>query len=293
MTAHLIHIGYPKAGSNAVRRWLAAHPEISYVEGGIAGFRDVHELVRESALPPTAAAWRATSSELLASPRAEAGDSGGDYAAAGVGGIRQAQARVCATLQSVFPNAHILIVTRGFRGMARSAFAQFIRSGGDPARFNIGAGALGVWDYGHVVGLYREAFPGRVVVLPYELMRDDAGAFFGELAKAFGVSRMPPPAERANMSPPPQELLWYARLTRLARAMPIGDRGRARLLERYIRGAHEDRLRPLVRLLHRLRPKAAPLPDPAGEAAIDGLRGQAECLRGHPLYAPYSDDYLL
>ena len=46
MTGHLIHIGYAKAGSSFLRSWFAQHPQLAYAEGGIAGFPDVHALVR-------------------------------------------------------------------------------------------------------------------------------------------------------------------------------------------------------------------------------------------------------
>src|SRR5262249_37217403 len=42
MTGHLIHIGYPKTGSNFLRAWFAQHPQLAYADGGIAGFLDAY-----------------------------------------------------------------------------------------------------------------------------------------------------------------------------------------------------------------------------------------------------------
>ena len=46
MTEHLIHIGYPKAGSTLLRQWFEAHPQILYASGGLAGFDSVIDLMR-------------------------------------------------------------------------------------------------------------------------------------------------------------------------------------------------------------------------------------------------------
>jgi hypothetical protein len=35
---HLIHIGYPKAGSTFLQESFASHPELAYRKGAIAGF---------------------------------------------------------------------------------------------------------------------------------------------------------------------------------------------------------------------------------------------------------------
>jgi hypothetical protein len=49
MSRHLVHIGYPKAGSTYLQRWFASHPQLAYREGGIAGFPNVYALARDGA----------------------------------------------------------------------------------------------------------------------------------------------------------------------------------------------------------------------------------------------------
>ena len=73
MTGHLIHIGYPKTGSNFLRRWFAAHPDLAYIEGGIGGFAGVLDIAREGVSPHPDAAYRVTSAEGLATPHANIG----------------------------------------------------------------------------------------------------------------------------------------------------------------------------------------------------------------------------
>ena len=295
MTPHLIHVGYPKTGSNYLRRWFAAHPEIAFAAGGLAGFRDIYQLAGDAALPGEVPLVRVTSSENLAvpGPGPAAGDQppGHDLVAA--------QERACALLQSLFADAHILIVTRGFRTATWSGFSQYVRAGGDPERFALfephrsGPASRGGWDYNQLIGLYRRAFGGRVIVLPYELLRDDPDRFLREIEAPFGLSRFPAPAGRANPSLSPEELCWYPRLTRIVRTLPVGERLRGLALRAYLPAMMNRRLHPLVRLLQRIRPLAPLTIDSIPPEAIDRFRGRAESLRGNPLYADYAEDYLL
>lgn len=295
MTGHLVHIGYPKTGSNFLRRWFSAHPELAFVEGGIAGCRDVYEFVREIAAPTTGIRFRVTSSEVFAIPHAHAGDPGADIHGGGPIDVSVSQARACEELRGLFPNAHILIVTRGFESMMRSGLSQFVRVGGDPARLSaelIGNMAtVSPWHYDRLAGLYRKAFPGRVLLLPYELLRDNPQAFVGEVERSLGLAHWPPPPGRDNVALGAAEMRWYPMLSRVVRGLPVGERLRAAIFRRYVRLARANRLRALIRLLDAV---ARPSDPPKIDAnLVEAFRGSAESLRGHPLYAPYAEDYLL
>ena len=203
---HLIHIGYPKSASNALRRWFAGHPQLAFADGAIAGLRDVYQLARDGAAARPGILYRVTSSEGLAIPHPDFGRAGADYARVEEGDLARDQAAACAMLRDLFPGAFILIVTRGFLGAIRSGYSQFIRSGGDPADFGLlAANARRAIDteahprnYDRLVRLYRDAFGERVIVLPYELYRDDAEAFVGEIERRRGRAHFPAPAERLN-----------------------------------------------------------------------------------------------
>jgi hypothetical protein len=298
MTGHLIHIGYPKTGSNFLRRWFAAHPQLGFAEGGIAGFQDVHDIARHGAAPAGGLLYRVTSAEGLAAPQRTSGFVPAEYPRLRREPMPAAQAAVCATLASLFPDAHILIVTRGFGSMLLSAYSQYVRSGGSDGFTHFCAvlgegGARGEdsWGYDHLAGLYRAAFPGRVVALPYELLRDGPARFTGEIEHRLGLARHDAPPGRNNPSLSPVELAWYPRLTRRIRSLPVGGRLRRRIEGRYVRMAMDNRLRRPIALLQRLRPKA-PVPAVTTEA-VSPWRGRAESFRSDPLYAPYAADYLL
>src|SRR5688500_13238402 len=127
---HLIHIGYPKAGSTFLQNWFRANPQIGYASGGLGGFRSVGHIVKDGATGPRRVRYRATSEEGLSMPRPHP-----EQPPSLPLGI--AQAEVCAMLADLFPDAKILIVTRGFRSMIWSLYAEFVRRGLD----------LGIEDY--------------------------------------------------------------------------------------------------------------------------------------------------
>jgi hypothetical protein len=299
MTAHLIHIGYAKTGSTFLKRWFEAHPQIAFDANGIAGFRDVNDMARQSASPPSGMRLRVTSSEGFATPHAFIGGIGGGYHGYrdGEGRLPDAQAPAADMLAALFPDAHVLLVTRGFRSVVLSGYSQYVRDGGsrdffapDPADPEARRYA---WNYDYLVRLYRERFGDRLIVLPYELLRDDAEAFVREIERPLGLDHCAPPPHRHNPSLSPVELRWYPRLTRLIRRLPIGDLGRRALLRIYLPLVMRNRLGPLVRLLQATRPAEPVTRALVTDEVVDDFRGRAEVLRDHPLYRRYRDDYLL
>jgi hypothetical protein len=300
MTGHLIHIGYPKTGSNFLRRWFAAHPQLSYREGAIGGFANVLDIVRQGEAAPAQPAFRVTSSEGLATPHADIGADPSDPDRGHQRSTPAAQAAVCATLAAIFPNAHILIVTRGFRSMILSAYSQYVRTGGELALDRFIAprdGGLAarddVWSYSQLVGLYRDAFADRVITLPYELLRDHPARFIREIESRLGIDHQDLLPERRNASLTPVELAWYPRLTRRVRALPVGRRVRRKIERTYLGLAMANRLRRPIAILQRVRPLRPVTGELLTDEAVGAWRGLAEPLRGDPVYAPYAKDYLL
>ncbi|HWT13720.1 MAG TPA: sulfotransferase [Allosphingosinicella sp.] len=300
MIGHLIHIGYPKTGSTFLRRWFAGHPQLAYQGGGIAGFANVHAIAVQSAAPREGLMYRVTSSEGLAAPDAHAEDGLDSFDRTGPGQDPREQALVCRALAELFPNAHVLVVTRGFRSAIYSGYSEYVRAGGDAdlGRFFKMTRAVvdkgrGVLDYDYLIDLYRERFGDRLIVMPYELLRDDPKRFALALEEQLGLTHHPPDVRRENPSLSPEELGWYPRLARVVRRLPFGGRLRRRLLARQAHDPLPRGLRPLAGLLTRTAPSAAVSPALITEEMVAFLRGRAERLRGHPLYLPYAKDYLL
>lgn len=300
VTGHLIHIGYAKAGSTFLRSWFAQHPQLAYVPGGVAGFRDVYSMVQASASPAPQPLYRVTSAEAFATPIVGFGQDSLDHEAIQRNSMPNAQTRACNLLAHLFPTAHILIVTRGFRSMMLSSYSQYLRTGGlaSLAALAALAGSSGAvkqapWNYDFVIRLYRDAFgDAKVIVLPYELLRDDPEAFLGEIAGRLGLADIGVPPGRLNPSLSPTELAWYPRIGRRIRTLPLGGRGRRKAWQLYVRAVLMNRLRGPIALLQRARPVALAHDAGLTSELIDGFRGFATGLRDEPVYRAYARDYL-
>lgn len=294
MTRHLLHVGFPKAGSTFLQRWFEAHPRLAYAEGGIAGSRDVYSLVRDSVTDGPEPKYYVTSSESFSAPNPYAGQMSIDYDLLRGRDAIADQRRACELLGRLFPGALVLVVTRGFRSMILSSYSQYVRSGGrdDGARFvealRSGNEMIDYWHYDAFLDMYAQTFgASNVVVLPYELLRDDVDAFIGTLADRLGIDAVAAPRQRVNEALSPVELLWYPRLTRWVRRMPSH-----RLRTLYLRAALQNRLRAPIALLQRLRPGAPFTLNDIPDEMIAAFRGRSESLRANPLYAPYAAEYL-
>lgn len=176
---HLIHVGMPGAGSDFLGRCFDDHPELARAPRGLAGFDSVYAIARQGAAPDPALRWRVTSAETLAMPCGGSSARRRGSAESRPAPLAAAQAWVCETLASLFPGAHILIVTRGFRSLPVPS--PDVRAGAD-------ADVADARDYDRLIQLYRRAFSGRVMILPGELLRDDPATFASVLAHRLGIS---------------------------------------------------------------------------------------------------------
>jgi hypothetical protein len=288
VTGHLLHVGFPKTGSNFLRRWFRAHPQLAYRDGAIAGYGDVYEIAREAAAPRPDVRYRVTSSESFTAPHRDSGQDHYTYTDPIDPAIGQETA--CTQLAALFPNAHILLVTRGFRSMIVSSYSQYVRSGaGIPFEEFVQHPLLDrPWDYDRVIGLYRSAFGAEnVIVMPYELLRDDAARFLRTLEDRLGLAHTAPASDRLNPALTPAELYWYPRLTRLVHRLPAASR----LKRLVLRGIFLNRLRPAITLLQRLRPRPPVTANAIPETQIAKYRTKAQTLRYNPHYAAYARDY--
>jgi hypothetical protein len=202
-------------------------------------------------------------------------------------------------LRALAGEATVLIVTRGFRGAMLSGYSQYLRAGGrhaaaqlrpDPA---VIAEAL---DYDGVVALYEHAFGrDRVIVLPFELLRDDPAAFVGELEARLGLEPGAAPLpEIRNPGLSPAGLVWQRRVTLAAAAVAqaLPDALGRRLLTRVARLGTGDRLRRPLELVERIVPGTRGLHVEVPDAALGAVRGRASSLRSRPFYARFSSEYL-
>lgn len=293
MTVHLIHVGYPKTGTTLLQEWFTEHPQIEHAPFGIAGHREAAGFAREAARPTEAIRARVTSCEELVMPGPAAGHHGmRDLTPRETAGDAE---RVCADLAALFPTAYALLVTRGFREMLFSSYSQLVRSAGThvlgdepPVRVEL----RGMWDYDGLVRTYEAAFGDRLLVLPYELLRDDPCAFVSLIEQPLGLDHHPPPDRVVNPSLSGAELRWYPRLSAVAKRAPLPARLKPRVLDGYARMTLANRLAPVVEVLQRAFPAPPVTLDDVPLSALEPLRGSARELCRRPHFAPYGRDYL-
>jgi hypothetical protein len=291
MTRHLIHIGYAKAGSTFIQRWFRNHPQLAYRDGGIAGFNSVFQIGQEAVVPDPRLLYRVTSSEDLSSPRIKPGRQPADYSRKGRASMEAEEVEAFATLSSLFPNATILVITRGFRSMAMSSYSQYLRTGGQLTLPDLIGTAQQErpWHYDRLIALYRQKYGAeRVIVMPFEYLRDDPEGFCRHLEQRLGLEHVPVTRDRVNESLSPVEMAWYPRLAALANRLPFGS---ALRIGHSAYGSR--RLRLPIRILQKIRPLEPVTSAVITDAMLEPLRGQAESLREEPLYAPYFAEYLL
>jgi hypothetical protein len=289
VTRHLIHIGYPKTGSTFLQRWFAAHPQIAYAHGGIAGFRSIHSLVAEAAGKDPGYLWRVTSHEAFTFPFLDAGRRDIDLSHPGEGTLEERQARACALLADNFPDAHVLIVTRGFRSMILSSYSQYVRVGGtDDLETQMWLGGKNPWCYDELIAMYRARFGDRVIVLPYELLARDPAGFRAEMERRLGVAPFDFKDAVVNRSLSPVELRWYPRIARLVRRLPF----RRRMSRLYLGLVFDNRLSRPIALLNRLSPAKPVDRAVVTDELLEAVRGTADGLAADPIYRPFARDYL-
>ena len=178
--------------------------------------------------------------------------------------------------------------------MMLSSYSQYARTGGGK---DFGAMSLNYdnpWRYDDLVAMYEAAFGAEnVIVLPYELMRDDMAAFLRNLEGRLDLSPFDLVDRRPNPSLSGLEMRWYPRISRFVRRLPLPSDLKEKLFQRYTDLIFHGRLSGLVRVLNHFRPSSPVDLSCLPTNAIENCRGLAETLRHRPEYAPYLADYLL
>jgi hypothetical protein len=285
MTRHLLHPGWAKAGSTFLQEWFSRHPQLRYMPHSFAGFRNVFQMA-DVAQESREIRYRyyVTSNELLGSGgNVPHGFALHSFRMLRNRDLRAGQRRVCTMLREIFPDSKVLIVTRGFSGIIRSLYSQYVKLGGEqdfPGYLEAHTPILDQWlDVDYNLGLYRTAF-GRqnVLVLPFELMQSDTRAFISILEEFLDVEHFDVvPGVRNPSLGPVADLFEPVRAGRLYRLYAFEI-------------VQPDRLGFIVRLLNALSPRSVNMEFPDGY--LERFRGIASSLRESEHHRPFLDRYL-
>jgi hypothetical protein len=173
-------------------------------------------------------------------------------------------------LAAVFPNARILVVIREQTSMFLSIYKEYIRRGGAATlRQYLATPQDGYWlpqfrfeflEYHRLIGYYQNLFGAEsVMVLPYELLRGQPGAFLGRIGEFVSVPAAQPQVRPMNVSPSAFALALKRHANRLFvqdgpinPAPPFELPASSEILERICRGL-DSHLPPAVRDRHERR----------------------------------------
>jgi len=304
MVQHLIHIGYPKAGSTFLQAWFECHPELCYVPAGLGGFHNVYEIAR-----PRERAYKyfVTSCEGLSTPHKSTGLVPFEMSMRWMeltDELKKNQADVCTLLKSLYPGSRIIIVTRGFKGMIMSGYSQYVRAGGvlsmfkpvpDGVRADAYAYVSHYYDFDYLIQLYAEKFgEDNLIILPYELLRDDQDQFLSVLEEKLGLEHVEIKLARLNPSLSPEELYWYPAISSVvaSAAVRLGPSRFDTIYRWYVSKTLENKLRPLIEVLRRWKPDRKITEADFSEEPLKYCAGKATRLKDHSLYAAYAREYL-
>lgn len=298
MVNHLIHVGFPKAGSKSLQDWFERHPAFAFAQWGVAGAAGSLQFEEIFGFRPDLRC-AVTSNEGFVSPVPNHRDV--DYEdVRSLAPGRESIVRVAEALADLFGGARLLIVTRGFRELFRSYYAQLLVSG-CTLSFEEFCGSFLVRDDGTVsvgydftIEQYERLFgPDKVLVLPFELLRDRPAAFAAEIETACGVPHADVLPRWVHRSPAPDELQRLARLRRMARSAPIGTAGRELLVRAGRRLISTGLGKGLVQGWTGRSADGDELRIDVPRSLIEKFRGTAERLRNRRHYGGLESEYLL
>lgn len=296
----LIHVGLQKTGTNWLQHWMEAHPAISFRTDAFGGVQRPIDICRTAIADQPR--WYAISDENLTGGRVwPEGYTNLLLRHAGVhlqpSGIYEHRRMVADQLYGMFPNATILITTRGFSGALLSLYSQVIRLGGDQSFDDFTASYatyISDWfDYDSVIEMYRSRF-GKVLLLPYEVLSEDEAGYGRLLQEYLELPPLTIPIGRVYPSLSPRQMVAYSRFSRIW-LQPVMKRlswhHASTLYLAYAAWVVNRRwCDGLIQLFHapgrHHRSPTVPVD------VLERFTGKASLLANEPLYIPYRKEYL-
>ena len=293
----LIHIGFPKTGSSYLQGWFDAHPRMYYQNHAITGFYHSHDIARYAESTDPIHDCFVLSSEDLSVWKGEVDIVGVKYAR--FYDVKAYHAKLSETLHRIYPQAKMLIVTRGYISYFSSLYAQYISSGG-ALSFEVFHERFGslfpvAYDITHIVTQYRQVMGDEnVIVLPYELLNSDPQTFTKLIEHEVGITEnFTGSKEKVNPSFDKKILATYLRVSNLLVRLisPLPYKIQAKIYGFYVHKLNQKRPHPVMRFLARFTKKDIEMK--GMEILVDSLKGRSEILRNEKLYQPYLKEYLL
>lgn len=295
MSATLLYIGYPKTGSTYLQKWFTQHPCVYYNGKNIGGFGNSWDIEQYALAEETEHECYVVKCSAIGF-RGNVNEAGENSVPQSISRYQQ---KLAVTLYKIFPGAKILLITRGFSGMLVSAWNEYIVSGGvlsfEDFYEKYSTGLVAAYNYDHIISLFRNTFGEQnVIVLPFELLRDEPVKYISYLEQKLELSRsFTPPTQKINASPDTKylrtTLMLSDWLNRLLKPFPGSIQDIA--YGYYVRLLNKKKNHWLVNILSSFVKDVQPIN--ITDEKLNPFRGNAEILKAEKLYKPYIKDYLL
>lgn len=195
MSEILIHIGFPKTGSTLLQTFFDSHPSIhhnrqrfqNYTRTGMITTELVEELSGSEKIDVLSEELLSIWSGDITNVKFHTYNMDYDFDVH--------QRKTAEDLQSLFPKAKVLIVTRAYQSLMSSLYSQYLLTGGTK---HMGAFReenerliLKLYNYNKVVELYEEVFSkDQLIILPFEALSADSESFLVQLENELGVDNI-------------------------------------------------------------------------------------------------------
>jgi hypothetical protein len=312
MSQTLLHIGFAKSGSTYLQQWFEKHPAMYFQPKHIAGgFYHGWELAKYAQNAGHAPENYVISCDDISIWKGDVQLGPNDFSARqgdshilGLRGTapydyRSYQNMICEMLYGIYPTAKILIVTRGYTTIFKSIYAQYIGMSGTFTFAEMTAANPGMFttllDYTFVIELYRKKFGhNNVIVLPYELLRDDLPRFLSLIEQQLNITeKFESDRDKVNAAMDDKILYVYRYVSRLVYGLlkPLPLHVGAKFYGLYMKLVMDRKLHNLFAGISRKTDKKINLE--GLDEIVASMKGKAEVLREEPLYQPYLKEYLL
>jgi len=292
----LIHIGYPRAGSTYIQTWFSQHPSFHYYYNSIAGFSDLLEMAKYAQKTNNVHDYFVVSCEDLSIWKGEIDIVGLKPVKYNINNYQQ---KISKTLNRIFPNAKVLIVTRGFSSIITSIYAQYLVSGGtfifEDFMKKVGPMLQQFCNYTYIVNSYKELFgEENLIVLPYELLKENPKLFISVIEERLGLSEsINFTIEKINSSMDNRLLSAHLKFSIFLSSIisPFPYRFQKIIYSYYILKLNQQKPHPIIKALSRF--VKTDMNTIVNEETLKLFSGNAEVFRNDKLFEPYLKKYLL
>ncbi len=310
MAKTLLHIGFSKSGSSFLQEWFDQHPGTNYTYVEFDNTGQIQNIVK-----PNLQNSCSDNNNISVFSREEIISFPDDVNRKLVNSYlrrnqpyeidnyiyekKQLQNQACCFLYNKLPCSKILIVTRSFLSLISSLYSEIVKAG-FPIKFEdylsrIKKLLLANYDYNYLIDLYVEKFnKENVIVLPYELLRDDQNNFISIIEKSLNINHYDIEIGKVNPSLSKEELFWYPVISNMILSLSRKREliYRSNFYKKYKTYLMRNRLKPVAKFLSQLVPssrKSNQIPN----GYLDEFKGKADILKNYPHYENYFGEYLI